>query len=85
VRQRLRCGIVNHNRGTIGASALLPFGGVAGSGNYRPAGATAIRNFIYPTATRVGRPRSRFPPVLAATPEQPRRHGLVCCDCTMRQ
>ena len=30
-------GVINLNRSTCGASALLPFGGVKNSGNYRPA------------------------------------------------
>lgn len=35
---RVRTGILNWNRGTIGASGRLPFGGLKRSGNDRPAG-----------------------------------------------
>lgn len=35
---RLRTGVLNWNRGTIGASGRLPFGGLRRSGNHRPAG-----------------------------------------------
>jgi succinylglutamic semialdehyde dehydrogenase len=38
---RIRTGILNWNRGTIGASGRLPFGGGGRSGNDRPAGVTA--------------------------------------------
>ena len=35
---RIRTGILNWNRGTVGASGRLPFGGLGRSGNDRPAG-----------------------------------------------
>jgi len=38
---RIRTGVLNWNRGTIGASGALPFGGIGKSGNDRPAGVTA--------------------------------------------
>ncbi len=38
---RIRTGILNWNHGTIGASGKLPFGGIAKSGNDRPAGVEA--------------------------------------------
>jgi succinylglutamic semialdehyde dehydrogenase len=38
---RVRTGILNWNRGTIGASGRLPFGGGSRSGNDRPAGILA--------------------------------------------
>jgi succinylglutamic semialdehyde dehydrogenase len=38
---RIRTGILNWNKGTIGASGKLPFGGIGRSGNDRPAGVTA--------------------------------------------
>ena len=38
---RIRTGLLNWNRGTIGASGRLPFGGGGRSGNDRPAGITA--------------------------------------------
>jgi succinylglutamic semialdehyde dehydrogenase len=34
----LRCGVVNWNAPTVGASGRLPFGGLKKSGNHRPAG-----------------------------------------------
>jgi succinylglutamic semialdehyde dehydrogenase len=48
---KLRAGIINLNRGTVGASARLPFGGVKNSGNHRPAAAMAAQNCVYPVAT----------------------------------
>jgi succinylglutamic semialdehyde dehydrogenase len=38
---RIRTGILNWNKGTVGASGKLPFGGTGRSGNDRPAGVTA--------------------------------------------
>ena len=38
---RIRTGLLNWNRGTIGASGRLPFGGLGKSGNDRPAGISA--------------------------------------------
>ncbi len=38
---RIRTGVLNWNRGTVGASGRLPFGGGGRSGNDRPAGITA--------------------------------------------
>ena len=38
---RVRTGILNWNKGTVGASGRLPFGGRGRSGNDRPAGVTA--------------------------------------------
>lgn len=38
---RIRTGILNWNRGTVGASGRLPFGGIGRSGNDRPAGITS--------------------------------------------
>ena len=38
---RIRTGLLNWNRGTIGASGKLPFGGLGRSGNDRPAGVVA--------------------------------------------
>jgi succinylglutamic semialdehyde dehydrogenase len=38
---RVRTGLLNWNRGTVGASGALPFGGSGRSGNDRPAGITA--------------------------------------------
>ena len=38
---RIRTGLLNWNKGTIGASGKLPFGGIKKSGNDRPAGISA--------------------------------------------
>jgi succinylglutamic semialdehyde dehydrogenase len=38
---RIRTGLLNWNKGTVGASGRLPFGGSGKSGNDRPAGVTA--------------------------------------------
>lgn len=38
---RIRAGLLNWNKGTVGASGRLPFGGTGKSGNDRPAGITA--------------------------------------------
>lgn len=38
---RIRTGLLNWNKGTIGASGKLPFGGIGRSGNDRPAGVAA--------------------------------------------
>ena len=46
-----RAGCVNWNRPLTGASGKLPFGGVGKSGNFRPAGSTAIDYCTYPVAT----------------------------------
>jgi succinylglutamic semialdehyde dehydrogenase len=43
VAARLRCGVVNWNRSTVGASGSLPFGGWRNSGNHRPGAAFAGR------------------------------------------
>jgi succinylglutamic semialdehyde dehydrogenase len=44
---RVRTGLLNWNRGTVGASGKLPFGGLGRSGNDRPAG---IVSALYCTA-----------------------------------
>jgi len=38
---RIETGLLNWNKGTIGASGKLPFGGLKKSGNHRPAGVAA--------------------------------------------
>jgi succinylglutamic semialdehyde dehydrogenase len=45
---RVRTGLLNWNRGTIGASGRLPFGGLGRSGNDRPAGITASIYCTFP-------------------------------------
>jgi succinylglutamic semialdehyde dehydrogenase len=47
---RIRCGLLNWNRGTVGASGKLPFGGTGRSGNDRPAGITAAIYCSFPQA-----------------------------------
>jgi succinylglutamic semialdehyde dehydrogenase len=47
---RIRTGILNWNRGTIGASGRLPFGGIRKSGNDRPAGITSTLYCTVPQA-----------------------------------
>lgn len=44
-------GLVHWNRGTIGSSGRLPFGGTKASGNHAPAGLWAIDACVYPVAT----------------------------------
>jgi succinylglutamic semialdehyde dehydrogenase len=46
---RIRTGVLNWNKGTIGASGKLPFGGLGKSGNDRPAGVSAT---LYCTAAQ---------------------------------
>lgn len=55
IRPRLQAGLVNWNRGTAGASSLLPFGGIKQSGNHRPAGAWALRYMTHPQAVLRGK------------------------------
>ncbi len=47
---RIRSGLLNWNRGTIGASGKLPFGGGGRSGNDRPAGISATLYCTTPQA-----------------------------------
>jgi succinylglutamic semialdehyde dehydrogenase len=49
--KRLRCGLVNWNRQTTGASGNAPFGGVGASGNHRPAGYYSADYCAYPVAS----------------------------------
>jgi succinylglutamic semialdehyde dehydrogenase len=46
--QEIDIGLLNFNRGTIGASAKLPFGGVKSSGNFHPAAVSMIDSCVYP-------------------------------------
>jgi succinylglutamic semialdehyde dehydrogenase len=43
----LDLGVFNFNRSTVGASSKLPFGGVKGSGNFRPAAVSMIDACVY--------------------------------------
>ncbi len=47
---RIRTGVLNWNRGTVGASGSLPFGGVGRSGNDRPAGILSTVYCSFPQA-----------------------------------
>jgi succinylglutamic semialdehyde dehydrogenase len=47
---RIRTGVLNWNRGTIGASSRLPFGGTLRSGNDRPAGIFSTAYCTFPQA-----------------------------------
>jgi len=62
---RIRTGVLNWNRGTVGASGRLPFGGSAKSGNDRPAGVTATLYCTAPQAhleSEAGFDPSTLPP-----------------------
>jgi succinylglutamic semialdehyde dehydrogenase len=45
---RIRTGVLNWNRGTVGASGKLPFGGLGRSGNDRPAGVLSTTYCTFP-------------------------------------
>jgi succinylglutamic semialdehyde dehydrogenase len=47
---RIRTGCLNWNRGTVGASGRLPFGGLRRSGNDRPAGIASVLYCSFPQA-----------------------------------
>jgi succinylglutamic semialdehyde dehydrogenase len=47
---RIRTGLLNWNKGTIGASGRLPFGGIGQSGNDRPAGILSTVYCTFPQA-----------------------------------
>ena len=46
-----RAGVINRNRPTSGASALMPFGGVGESGNHRPASYYMADHVAYPAVS----------------------------------
>ncbi|MEM9070668.1 MAG: aldehyde dehydrogenase family protein [Myxococcota bacterium] len=56
----LRVGVLHWNQSSAGASGRLPFGGVKGSGNHRPAGITAGAFCAWPQAVRF-RPSGDLP------------------------
>ncbi len=56
---QVECGLINWNRGTIGASSKLPFGGIKRSGNYFPSAAFASRYTGYPVSM-IQNPESVF-------------------------
>jgi succinylglutamic semialdehyde dehydrogenase len=47
----VRCGVINWNRSTVGASSKLPFGGMKGSGNGHPAALFSTLYCTYPVAS----------------------------------
>jgi succinylglutamic semialdehyde dehydrogenase len=47
----VRCGVINWNRSTVGASSKLPFGGLKSSGNGHPAALFATLYCTYPVAS----------------------------------
>ena len=49
-RGRVAVGVLNWNRGTVGASGRLPFGGLRKSGNDRPAGILSAVYCTFPQA-----------------------------------
>ena len=51
VRRECQEGIVNWNRGTVGASSRLPLGGTGRSGNHRPTALHAVRYATFPVAS----------------------------------
>ncbi len=55
----VECGLINWNKGTIGASSKLPFGGVKKSGNYFPSALFAGRYCGYPVSS-IQNPNSKF-------------------------
>lgn len=51
----IRCGCININNGTAGASSKLPFGGLGLSGNHRPAASFSLDYCAYPVAGMIER------------------------------
>lgn len=62
VLRRGRAGVINWNRGTIGGSPHMPFGGLGRSGNHRPGGSHTIRSCVFPVAVQEGALDLRAPP-----------------------
>ena len=52
VFHRAQVGLIHYNLSSVGASGLLPFGGIRKSGNDRPAGAWALDSCVIPLAER---------------------------------
>ena len=53
VKSRLRAGILNLNKPTVGASGQMPFGGPGASGNFRPGAYYAADYCAWPQASQV--------------------------------
>ena len=51
VVKRVRAGVINWNRSTVGANSRLPFGGMKASGNGHPAGLFSTLYCTYPVAS----------------------------------
>lgn len=51
VTHRVRAGVINWNRGTVGANSRLPFGGLKRSGNGHPAALFSTLYCTYPVAS----------------------------------
>jgi len=54
VVKRVRAGVINWNRSTVGANSRLPFGGMKASGNGHPAGLFSTLYCTYPVASLEG-------------------------------
>ncbi|RYZ72375.1 MAG: aldehyde dehydrogenase family protein [Proteobacteria bacterium] len=54
----LECGLINLNRGTVGASSRLPFGGLKKSGNHQPTALSSVFYCAYPVASLECAPES---------------------------
>ena len=52
-REEIRAGVVNFNSTTTGASGAMPFGGIGGSGNHRPAGLYAADFCAWPKSSLI--------------------------------
>lgn len=52
-RSEIEVGQFNRNRSTVGASAILPFGGFKNSGNYRPAAVSFIDSCSHPQSSLI--------------------------------
>jgi succinylglutamic semialdehyde dehydrogenase len=62
--ERVRAGVINWNRSTVGASSRLPFGGLKRSGNHFPTAVSASYYCTYPIASlEVAEPKlpAQFP------------------------
>ncbi len=69
VAQNLQAGLINWNRGTIGASSKLPFGGLKRSGNHFPTAISATSYCTYPVASlEVAEPKKSSEDLLTASP-----------------
>ncbi len=63
VRQEMRCGVLNWNRPTTGASGAMPFGGPGLSGSARPSAYYAADYCAYPVATQKAEKAAAIPAI----------------------